>query len=118
MIVLFYNFHQGAGWAQYGVRYYYSGFSSLVVLAVAAFKNLFDWLGNKRRILYVLSFVLCVHVLFSFFAIREYSDRFKIKLAINSDIRKECPDESIVILDPERGYEIDKSNCLRMHQAQ
>lgn len=112
MLIFFYNFHAGYGWPQYGARYYYSGFISLVILATVGFKYFFEMLKNKSQIMHLVIIVFCTHLVFSFIAISQYSDRFKIRLAISEDIINSCPDNSIVIL----GEKIDntvKPNCFR-----
>jgi len=112
MLILFYNFHRGLGWPLYGARYYYSGFVSLVILATMYFKHLIEKFQNRSRILYLLMFVLCVHVVFSVIAIKEYSYRSKTKLALIEDIKDKCQDNSIVILDIKMNNS-DKPKCYR-----
>jgi 4-amino-4-deoxy-L-arabinose transferase-like glycosyltransferase len=112
MLVVFYNFHEGLGFPQYGARYYYSGFFSLTILATISFKQLIEKFKNKSHVLYFLTFVLCTHTFFSFILIDNYSYRFKIKLGLIEDIRKSCPDDSIVILDWKNNNSI-KPDCVR-----
>jgi hypothetical protein len=100
------------GWPQYGARYYYSGFVSLVILATVGFKYFIEMLKNKERVLYLFTAVLCIHVMFSFIAIREYSQRFKIRLAFSEEICNNCPDNSIVILNKKHDDTL-KSKCFR-----
>jgi len=49
--------------------------------------------------MYFLTCVLCIHIFLSFTFINDYAYRFKVKLRLVEDIRKSCPDNSIVILD-------------------
>jgi 4-amino-4-deoxy-L-arabinose transferase-like glycosyltransferase len=99
MLIIFYNFHNGPGWPQYGARYYYSGFISLAILATASFKQLIENLNKKNQVMYLVVFILCVNFVFSYILFSDYSYRFKIKLALIENIKKKCPDNSIVILD-------------------
>jgi 4-amino-4-deoxy-L-arabinose transferase-like glycosyltransferase len=112
MLVVFYNFHKGLGFPLYGARYYYSGFFSLTILATISFKQLIEKFKNKSHVLYLLTFVLCAHVFFSFILIDSYSYRFKIKLGLIEDIKINCPDNSIVILDWKNNNSI-KPDCVR-----
>ena len=112
MLVVFYNFHRGLGFPLYGARYYYSGFFSLAILATISFKQLIEKFKNKSHVLYFLTFVLCTHIFFSFILIDSYSYRFKIKLKLIEDIKKSCPDDSIVILDWKNNNSA-KSDCVR-----
>lgn len=102
MLIFLYNIQNTTGWPQYGARYYYSGFISLVIPATIAFKHLIETLKNKKLIFYFLTLVLCTHCVFSLIAVKEYySNRFKISMAINEDIRNNYPEDSIVILNSE-----------------
>lgn len=114
MLIFLYNVHNTTGWPQYGARYYYSGFISLVIPATIAFKHLIEMLKNKNLIFYFLTLVLCTHCIFSLIAVREYSYRFKIRLAIDKDIKNKYPENSIIILNPKAVENPVKSNCLRI----
>ncbi|MHA2231131.1 MAG: hypothetical protein ACXAB4_01385, partial [Candidatus Hodarchaeales archaeon] len=107
MLVFLYNVHYGYGWPQYGARYYYSGFVSLVILATIAFKYLIETLKNKNLAFYFLVLILCTHFIFSFLSIISYSNRFKMQLAIMEDINNSCPDNSIVLLNEPEDIGID-----------
>ena len=113
MLIFFYNFHGGYGWPQYGARYYYSGFISLVILATVGFKHFIEMLKNKSHIMHLVIIVLCTHLVFSFIAISQYSYRFKIRLAFSEDIINTCPDNSIVILRKKIDNTV-KPNCFRI----
>jgi len=112
MLIFLYNFHYGYGWPQYGARYYYSGFISLVIPATITFKHLIKLLKNKKLIFYLLTLVLFTHFVFSLIAIRQYSYRFKIMMAIDEDIKNNCQDNSIVILNT-KVLKRDKPKCMR-----
>lgn len=99
MLVIFYNFVGGLGWPQYGARYYYSGFFSLALLSTVFLKEIIEKFKSKNYTVYLLTFVLCIHFLFSINLINDYSYGCKVKLAITEDIKKKCQDNSIVILD-------------------
>ena len=113
MLIVFYNFHARSGWPQYGARYYYSGFISLVILATVGFKHFIEMLKNKSQIMHLVIIVLCTHLVFSFIAISQYSYRFKIRLAFSEDIINSCPDNSIVILRKKIDNAV-KPNCFRI----
>ena len=69
---------------------------------------------NKKLIFYFLTLVLCTHCVFSLIAVREYSYRFKIRLAIEEDIKNKYPENSIIILNPKAVENPVKPNCLRI----
>ena len=112
MLVLLYNFHPRLGWPQYGARYYYSGFFSVTVFATIFSKQLIEKCKNQSHIMYLLTFIIFINIFFSFRLINDYSYRFKIKLEIIEDIKKSCPDNSIVILDW-KNYNLKELNCMR-----
>jgi 4-amino-4-deoxy-L-arabinose transferase-like glycosyltransferase len=111
MLVIFHNFNPGLGWPQYGARYYYSGYFSLAILSTISFKQLIEKINSKNNAMYLLTFILCIHFLFTLKLFNEYSYRFKVKLAIIEDIRNNCQDNSIVILESKINNPI-KSNCI------
>jgi len=113
MLIFLYNFHGGKGWPQYGARYYYSGFISLVILATVGFKHFIEMLEKKRQIMQLVIIVLCTHLVFSFIAIKQYSYRFKILLAFTENVINSCPDNSIVILRKKIDNTV-KPKCFRI----
>ncbi|MEW6600302.1 MAG: glycosyltransferase family 39 protein, partial [Nitrospirota bacterium] len=98
MLILFYNFHHGYGWPLYGARYYYSGFFSMVVFAVISSKIIIETLKNKAYVFYLLTFVLGVHIILTFTLFNEYSYRFDIRKSFREEVKRECPDNSIIVL--------------------
>ena len=100
LLILLYNFHPGTGWPQYGARYYYSGFFSVVVVATMALRGLIQRLRDRNMVVCLLILIFSTHIAFSSTAIWQYSHRFNIVSDVWADIASSCQEQdSIVILN-------------------
>jgi hypothetical protein len=112
LLIVLYNFHTGDGWPQYGTRYYYTGFFSVVILAIVGFKFFFRMFHRKEFVYYALIIVLCVNCCICYHLIDEYSYRFNIRLALEEDALEQCSGKNIVVFG-ERRRKMYHNSCIR-----
>lgn len=112
LLVMLYVLHPSIGWPQYGARYYYSGLTSVVLLASYVLSSAVS--SRRRRIvLAAVGLIMLVQLACVYTSLSEYAGRFRVVSSVWKDIEESCPEKSFVLLHP---YNFSKTNEFLRHE--
>jgi hypothetical protein len=110
LLIFLYNFHSKHGWPQYGARYYYSGFFSVVFFSTVCLKKAIESVDKSGFAFYVLTLIFLVNCVVSFAFMKEFAFRIDIKQNIIRNIQSKCKNGSIVVLHLDKA-QLDNGEC-------